>query len=134
MAKQVKPKERVIVTNIYDVDEWKYDFKNWCENNCIEEKDADIHEYINTCIEENVEDARMNLDIGCGDIIAIADLGLWDGRHSAYQIIKADKVADIFRVGMRSIDYYKFYVDRYDVKADLIHHDGTNKIIFREIR
>lgn len=127
----------IIVTNMYDdIEDFREGFKEFCEINELDEDTEDIYEYADRCFQEDWENEQHNLNIPCeGDILCIADLGLWDGRHSAYQIIhNATKFSDIFRVGMRSIDYYKFHYDRYNVMAELHHHDGCNHIEFRLIK
>lgn len=79
-----------------------------------------------------LEDERINLDIQLSNpIILIADLGLWNGRHQGYKIIKSGNIKDILIV---SEDYVKFYYDKYNVKAIAAHHDGTNYYEYREIR
>ena len=128
-------KKRIIVSNIYDIEDYRDSFNEWCEINDYDEDEMRIYDFAEEECSRWFEDEQMNLKhTECGDILCIADLGLWNGRRSGYQIIKADNLADIFRVGMRGIDNYEFYQDRYDVKATLMHHDGTNYVTFREIK
>lgn len=62
-----------------------------------------------------------------GSLIAIADLGLWNGRHSGYKEIKS--LEDIL---YSSCDYERVYVDSNgDIWKDESHHDGSNSILYR---
>lgn len=78
------------------------------------------------------DDERVNLDKELSHpIVCIADLGLWDGRHSGYKVLSGNLSAILSSMteGER-----KFYYDGKDVKCDQFHHDGTNYITFREMR
>jgi len=78
------------------------------------------------------QDECMNLDKELeGRVIAVADLGLWNGRHSAYRIC-GHNLNEIMDVG--NYDYIKIYSDGKDICKTSIHHDGTNRYIFREVR
>lgn len=76
-----------------------------------------------------LDDERDNLDSvdeHCG-LIAIADLGRWDGRFSGYKEIK--NLADVLYT---SCDYEKVYVDSNgDLRKEESHHDGSNAILYR---
>ena len=66
-------------------------------------------------------------------IICIADLGLWNGRHSAYKLL-GEGLANALYVG-RDCEYIKFYIDgKGNFRSSQTHHDGTNKLLFREIK
>ena len=64
------------------------------------------------------------------EVIAIADLGLWDGRRSGYKIL-GNNLNDIFNV---TEDYNIWTYDRYNVRGKLIHHDGTNYVLYRAFK
>ena len=65
-----------------------------------------------------------------GTIIAIADLGLWDGRHMAYK-----ELSNLMDISSVFEDINTLEVDRYNnLTLAAIHHDGTNHITFREIK
>jgi len=74
------------------------------------------------------ENLNKQLD---GNIIAIADLGLWNGRFSGYKII-GDNLNEIMSFGNH--DYIKIYSDGYNIRKESSHHDGTNHILFRMVR
>lgn len=80
------------------------------------------------------EDEGTNLDMELdGNILVIADLGLWNGRRRGYKILGTN-LRDILFAAQG--DCYRVYFDSTDgeVKADDVHHDGTNHYLFREIR
>lgn len=120
-----------IFSSFYDVEEWIEPFNEYCETNGLDKNEVDIYDFIHSCLRDFYDDEVSNLDIKCGDIIAIADLGLWNGRFSAYKIITTKNVNGIFKVNTE--DDCEFYCDQYNVKADIYHHDGCNHITFREI-
>lgn len=75
-----------------------------------------------------LSDEKGNLDVevrGC--IVGFASLGLWYGRRNGGRVY-GDTVNSIFDV---MEDYNKFWADRYNVRASLAHHDGTNYVLFR---
>jgi len=66
-----------------------------------------------------------------GRIIAIADLGLWDGRKSGYKI-GGTNLNEVMTIGNH--DYVKVYSDGYNIRKESSHHDGTNRTLFRMVR
>jgi hypothetical protein len=66
-----------------------------------------------------------------GQIIAIADLGRWNGRKKGYKIMSNNLNSVLDACGG---DYIKVYTDRYDVKSDAVHHDGVNYITYRMLK
>lgn len=115
-----------------DVEDWQECFNEFCEINELDKDKLDIYEYINDTLAEYFQDERGYLNVPCGDILVIADLGLWDGHHSAYKIIRTGKVNGILSVN--TMDDAEFYCDQYNVCADIYHHDGCNHLEFREIK
>ena len=84
-------------------------------------------------IETRREDEMINLNVSTeGQIIAIADLGLWNGRRSGYKILNEHNINAIFKE--MEWDECEFYADRYNVYMVNNHHDGTNFIMFRELK
>ena len=85
-------------------------------------------EDIDALINDYLEDERANLNVEVdGIIIAYADLGLWDGHHKGIKIFK-NNVSEIL---YSDSDYPHWYTDRYNVRATMPHHDGTNYILYR---
>ena len=65
------------------------------------------------------------------DIIAIADLGLWNGRVTGYKELNTDRIADCLKEWSGN-DYITFYVDQYkNLRSSGYHHDGSNYTLFR---
>lgn len=134
MAKKTANKERIIYSTIYDIDDWKEAFKEYCEINELNEDEEDIYDFVNMELRYWLDDEKDNLNTPIdGDILAIADLGLWDGRHSGYKLIHATKLNDIFNI-RNGYDDVKFYCDQYNVRAELYHHDGCHNIEFRLVK
>ena len=82
-------------------------------------------------LDEYLEDERANLNIEVGDeIIIIADLGLWDGRHQAYKLLHKTNIAECL-TGTCG-EYVRWFVDdRGDLMCRDTHHDGTNIYTYR---
>lgn len=95
--------------------------------------DDEINEEINDWQSMDYDDQyRYNLNKELdGKIIAIADIGLWNGRRSGYKIMgyNLNNILDSF-----SCDYIKVYADRYNVHSEASHHDGTHYVTFRMIK
>ena len=78
----------------------------------------------------DLEDKRHNLNVSLpANIVCIADLGLWDGRHSAWCICGSN-LGNVLQTGCG--DYRTWYVDNLgDLRCDDTHHDGTNHYLYR---
>jgi len=78
------------------------------------------------------DDELDNLDIKLeGRIIAIASLGLWNGKKSGYKI-GSNNLNEIMTMGNE--DYIEVWSDGYNIHKKSAHHDGTNRLLFRMIR
>lgn len=74
------------------------------------------------------EDEQENLNVPVkGYVIAFVDMGFWNGRPKGGKVMGA-YANSIFRVTM---DYNRFYCDRWNVRSDLTHHDGTHHCLYR---
>ena len=107
-----------------DYDEWK---ENSIKYDGMKEEELDYDRY---CEDRSwdIDDERGNLNRevdGC--IIVFASLGLWNGRHKGSGII-GSKIKDIL---YSDCDYIHWYCDRYNVRCDASHHDGTNHYLYR---
>lgn len=122
-------KERIIWDNLdVEYNDWKEDFKDWCEANGLDEDEKDLYEWVDECLSDDLDDERCNLDEDVdGVIVAFADLGLWDGRHQGSRI-EGTNVKDILR---SNCEYVKWYCDRYNVRCTAAHHDGRNSYLYR---
>lgn len=62
-----------------------------------------------------------------GSVIAIADIGRWNGRFSGYKEYKS-----LEDIAYTNCDYETIYVDGYgNLYKDESHHDGNNHILYR---
>ena len=62
-----------------------------------------------------------------GEIVAIANLGRWNGRYSGYKILKS--LSDVLYT---SCDDEELYIDTNgDLRKSESHHDGNNSILYR---
>lgn len=95
--------------------------------------DNDVWEYISNDIDRSYDEESLNLNINTdGDIITIADIDLWNGRCSGYKILDKNNLKEILYYGNE--DYNHLYYDGFNVYKKASHHDGTNHIMFREVR
>ena len=120
----INKQRRIIWTN--------NDYEEWCEAMKDEITDEEITpEYYAFCCDNNLDDERINLDIEVdGYIVAFASLGLWNGRVNGAKLVGTN-VRNILH---SNDDYVTWYCDPYNVKAEMIHHDGTNYVIYRVAR
>lgn len=81
----------------------------------------------------NFYDERAKLDIQLPrEIIIIADLGLWNGRHSGYKMIESGNIRDCLS---SDCEYKEWYVDKKgDFRRKAIHHDDTNYYLYRSFK
>ena len=67
-------------------------------------------------------------------IICIADLGLWSGRKQAYKLLGND-LSSVLNVINSDYNDIEYWIDGYgNLRARLGHHDGTNYVLFRELK
>lgn len=112
-----KIKKHIIFSNL--------DFGSNCDEECKRRGNGC------DCDSMAIEDERANLNILVdGRILAIADLGLWNGRRVGYKI-HSRALVDILYT---DCDYVEWYSDGHNIKATMIHHDGRNHIEYRIIR
>ena len=129
-------KKRIIWSNRdIDYDQWKEDLiqynKEMGYNNPEDVHAKDVFHFVDESLSNYLDDERMNLNVETeGRIIAIADVGLWNGRVQGYRIL-GKNVNEIFQIHE---DYNEYYSDGHNIKATCIHHDGTNYIEYRVIR
>ena len=114
------------------LEDWQ-DYIEEVESNLGEKLDEyEKYEKIANLLDEYFQDEAINLNIITdNNIIAIASLGLWNGRKKGYKLL-SNNVNSILN-GF-DCDYIEIYADKYNIKFKGIHHDGQNYIEFREIR
>lgn len=79
----------------------------------------------------DAEIANLNKQLS-GRIVAIADLGLWNGRVAGYKVL-GNNLNEVVSFNM-SCDEREVYCDAYNVRAKGYHHDGRNYVLYRELR
>ena len=129
-------KKQIIWSNRnIDFDEWKESLIEYQKENGYENPedvtDDDVWNFIYESLDNQFDDERWNLNVPTdGRILAIADLGLWYGRRQGYKILNRNTNSILNIVE----DFNEYYGDGYNIKADCVHHDGTNHIEYRVIR
>lgn len=129
-------KKHIIWSNCdLKIDDWREAYAEFLEINDMDDDPEDedaIYEYMVETNGEYLYDERMNLNkVVDGRILIIADLGLWNGRRSAYRLIDSQNINDILSFNS---EYAEFYGDGYNIRGTESHHDGTNNYLFRIVR
>lgn len=126
--------KKIIFTNDYwnlDTNMIVEDYCNCNDININELSDFAKDNIINNDIESWYDAEKLNLDIQLDDdVLAIADLGLWNGRTSGYKLL-GNNLNEILNVNG---DVIEIYAENRNIKAKAEHHDGVNYILFRKIR
>ena len=123
-------KKHLIWSN-YDLDYEKE--REWMEEEYPELTEDQRIEKMYEMNADNLEEERDNLNIlVSGEILAIADLGLWHGRRTGYKEITSRRISDCL-YSERDTEWATWWVDgRGDLCAEFIHHDGRNYVTYRE--
>lgn len=110
---------------------WKDFFEDHCIENDIPEGELDFTDFVYTQNDYFLDDERDNLcEIKPSNgIIAIADLGLWNGRVLGTSKVDFHNVSDCL---YSDCDAAHWYVEGNDLKCDAAHHDGTNHYTYRK--
>lgn len=102
------------------------------EDKITDEDDYAVTERLYEDINMTYDDEKLNLNKKLpNNIIAIADMGLWDGRHRGGKVLR-NNLNEVLYYG--SCDDLYVYVDRYDVHAEMAHHDGTHFVTYRMVK
>ena len=135
MGSTSKPIDRNIIWSDVSLapDDWRDDYKDFLEANELDGDPNNEDELYQWIVETNAEylnDERMNLNIQLSQpIIVVGDLELWHGRVMGYRMIDSGNIKDCL---FSDTDMTEWYVDKYgDLRADAIHHDGTNHYLYR---
>lgn len=112
-----------------DLDVWRDDLQ-------AEYPGISEHEMYEKMYELNgyyLDDERVNLNIQLSQpIVIIGDLGLWNGRRQGYKLVESGNIKDCL---YSDTDMTEWYVDKHgDLRADAIHHDGTNHYLYRAFK
>ena len=135
-----KNKKHTIWSNLnLETKDWEEGYRENLEMNGFSEDeiseeltDEKILDFAIETNDEYLDDEKLNLDIDLpADIIAIADVGRWNGRVMGYKII-GNNIKDCLTSGC---EYAEWYVDAYgNLRFTGYHHDGTNNVLYRMFR
>jgi len=109
------------------LEDWEDCLKDW-EPEVTNENEQWM--LVNQWNDEYLEDERANLNIDLhAGILAIADLGLWNGRRLGYKEM-GTKISNC--LSGTCGDYVTWYIDELgDLRCEDCHHDGTNYYTYR---
>ena len=130
-------KKNIIWSNTnLDIADWKENYKEFLEINEIDHDpndENDIYDWMVETNDEYLDAERMSLNVSTeGRIVAIANLGFWNGRKMGYKLLDHNN-KDCLQFE-KDCDYAEFYCDRYDLHSTQHHHDGSHYITYREFR
>ena len=89
----------------------------------------ELYDHIDMYFQDELSNLNKTLD---SRILAIANMGLWNGRRSGYKIL-GNNLNEILTCGI-GCDDKEIYCDGFNVLAEGYHHDGTNYVEFRELK
>jgi hypothetical protein len=119
-----------VIWNNTDYSEWERCMLiDYPDEASREEENIEIsyERYLEDC-DNFLYDERANLDIPVdGVIVCFADLGLWDGHHQGAKTF-GSYVKNILH---SNCEFNDWYCDRYNVRCNASHHDGTNSYLYR---
>lgn len=111
----------------------KYARENLEANEVEDITEDKIQQEVYDNIDMFFEDELLNLSKKLpNNIIAIADMGLWNGRVQGYKIL-GNNLNEVVSSTI-GCDEKEVYCDAYNVRATGYHHDGRNHVLFRELR
>lgn len=121
--------KRIIWTSWINEDDWREGIKEECEANGEEYDEDGLYYRAYELNNMYLEDERINLNINIPNgIIAVADIGRWNGRFTGYKEIGYN-VSDCLYY---STDDAEFWVDSHGVfRSAMYHHDGTNYVVYK---
>lgn len=130
-----KPKKHVVVSDMYGTiysDVVMEDLKEFypdASDELLDELASDLYFDNRRLLMNTFADTIFPTDVIC-----IADLGLWNGRHQAYRVYDAPTLDELFMSG-RDIEEAEWYIDEYnDLRCNAYHHDGENHYVYRQIK
>lgn len=111
-----------------DYEDWRFDLEElYPDEDGYDEDDRRKIMYERNNDYFSDERANLDVDVPTG-IIAIADLGLWNGRRIGYKEMGYN-ISDCL---YSECDYVEWYIDeRGDFRFTGHHHDGTNHVVYR---
>ena len=116
-----------------DPKNWEEGYKDFLEMNELSEDDCCLDTYIADECDNwyDCEEANLNKPTE-GKIIAIADLGFWNGRTMGYKVLGNNVNDCLYWSGdCREIE---IYADGRDIRSTQYHHDNHHNILYRELK
>lgn len=121
-------KKHVIWSSEFDMNDW-LDFINEEYPDTSEE---DRYELVCELNDLDLDDRRDDLDIQLSEeIVVLGDIGTWRGARHGRKVIETGNIKDCL---YSDTDGATWYFDRYNVRCDAYHHDGTNHYLYRVFR
>lgn len=122
-------KKNIIWQNYdFNLDDWKDYLSEYPDIKKEEDKYALIEELNYYFLQDEKINLYKKLD---GDIIVLANIGLWNGRKIGYRELHSNNIADCLCFE-KDCEYAEWYVDQYDnLKSTQSHHDGTHYLLYR---
>jgi len=122
--------------SLKELEQYEKDAKEILLENDIPEEEIteeQVTQEIYDDIDFSFEDEESNLyKVLDGRILAIANMGLWNGRRAGYKVL-GHNLNEVLTSTI-GCDEKEVYCDAYNVCAIGYHHDGRNYVEFREIR
>lgn len=133
MTNKKEKKHIIFQSSLFsNIEDYKESYDEVLEENEYDEEQFSLEDYFYESINLWFDDEKMNLNKQLdNNIIALANLGLWNGRAVGYKELGSNlnNVMDFF-----GGDDVEIYFDGKNIRAVAPHHDGRNYILLREIR
>nr|DAQ95542.1 MAG TPA: hypothetical protein [Caudoviricetes sp.] len=122
-------KKNIIWQNYnFNLDDWQDYLAEYPDIKKEEDKYTLIEELNYYFLQDEKINLYKKLD---GDIIVLANIGLWNGRKMGYRELYSNNIADCICFE-KNCDYAEWYVDQYgNFKSTQSHHDGTHYLLYR---
>ena len=129
---------RMIYSSFIDEDDWDIEEAKEYYKEYYDQDEITDEEFYKWCLDTNevyfndLYEYEIDIPIN-GPILCIAYIGRWNGRFAGYKIINKRNIKNCLDICSDYNDI-EIYCDRSNLCASLYHHDGTNYVIFKEIR
>jgi hypothetical protein len=118
---------------VQEAKEQLFDLSDDVEETIASVSDYEAWNFIAADLEFQLDELKYTLDKELeGRIIAIASLGLWNGRKQGFSLLDYN-LSNCIHPNHHQ-DYGMYYLEGNEFKAKGMHHDGTNYITFRMIK
>lgn len=130
-----KSTKHIIWSSDIDEKDWKAEYEEACEDGEVDPEKTSLYDWAYELNQDYLGDEKQNLNVDCNTIIAVGNLGRWNGRGTSVHKV-GDNVSDIFKVAERSSSYmdYEWYAENGEVVGCMKHHDGSDYYYFRELK